>query len=177
MDPYRQRWGLEAVFAEVDAWERQKLDHDGGNGGCCFCRNGASAYYSKTDRADYAKYPVVLNLPGSTTAHYSRNLNHLWATGAAVVTWNRTPPPREPTADGAPSSADATTLFREWYYAGLTDGETHVEVGSPEELRVAVNELLRRDSQQAKERRQRLRLARGATSQERARSATAAGTS
>ena len=39
------------------------------------------------DEADYSRYKYVLNLPGSTTGSYSRNLNHLWALGAVVFLW------------------------------------------------------------------------------------------
>ena len=34
---------------------------------------------------DYANYKYVLNLPGKTDGSYSRNLNHLWYVGAAVL--------------------------------------------------------------------------------------------
>jgi len=59
-------------------------------------------------RKDYTKYKYVLNLPGQTTGSYSRNLNHLWSTGAAVVLW-----------DGP---------WVEWYYPALATGKTHLAV-------------------------------------------------
>ena len=37
---------------------------------------------------NYTKSAFVLNLPGQTTGSYSRNLNHLWATGAVVLLWD-----------------------------------------------------------------------------------------
>ena len=37
---------------------------------------------------DYANYKYVLNLPGKTDGSYSRNLNHLWYVGAAVLLWD-----------------------------------------------------------------------------------------
>jgi len=60
------------------------------------------------DMQEYAKYKYVLNLPGGTQGSYSRNLNHLWSTGAAVLLW------------------DAS--FVEWYYPALASGATHVAI-------------------------------------------------
>lgn len=59
-------------------------------------------------KALYAKYKYQLNLPGSVSGSYSRNLNHLWSVGSAVLLWD------------AP--------FVEFYYPALSDGETHVSV-------------------------------------------------
>ena len=59
-------------------------------------------------RADFARYKVLVNLPGETTGSYSRNLNHLWATGAAVAFWE------------AP--------YVEWYYPALQTGITHASI-------------------------------------------------
>jgi len=155
----KARWGLQATLAELAAREQQQ------KGRCCLCKNGRSAYTKSLKKQEYTYYPVVLNLPGSTTAHYSRNLNHLWATGGAVINWNRTPPPRNTTAATAASpstsAADATALFREWYYAGLVNRETHIEVGSIDELQSVADDLLRRGSRVAAERRERLSAAAG----------------
>lgn len=37
---------------------------------------------------EYAKYQFLLNLPGKTMGSYSRNLNHLWFTGAVILLWD-----------------------------------------------------------------------------------------
>ncbi|KAJ8607992.1 hypothetical protein CTAYLR_008236 [Chrysophaeum taylorii] len=55
---------------------------------------------------DYVRYRAVLNLPGTTSGGYSRNLNHLWALGAVVALWN--------------------TSVVEWYYPSLRTGTTHL---------------------------------------------------
>ena len=34
---------------------------------------------------DYAGFKYLLNLPGETAGSYSRNLNHLWAVGSALL--------------------------------------------------------------------------------------------
>ena len=47
---------------------------------------------------------------GQTGGSYSRNLNHLWATGAIVLLWD--------------------TPIVEWYYPGLTPGATHLVVNA-----------------------------------------------
>mmetsp|Transcript_30156 Transcript_30156/g.93295 ORF Transcript_30156/g.93295 Transcript_30156/m.93295 type:complete len:508 (-) Transcript_30156:75-1598(-) len=60
------------------------------------------------DATDYTKYKYLLNLPGKTTGSYSRNLNHLWATGGVVLLWD------EPIV--------------EWYYPLLETGVTHLVV-------------------------------------------------
>jgi len=60
------------------------------------------------DGTDYTKYKYLLNLPGKTTGSYSRNLNHLWATGGVVLLWD------EPIV--------------EWYYPLLETGVTHLVV-------------------------------------------------
>ena len=38
---------------------------------------------------NYTRWPLLVNLPGSTHSGYSRNLNHLWASGGVVLQWNR----------------------------------------------------------------------------------------
>ncbi|KAJ8602584.1 hypothetical protein CTAYLR_008765 [Chrysophaeum taylorii] len=60
------------------------------------------------DPADYSKYQFLLNLPGSTSGSYSRNLNHLWAMGSVVLLWH--------------------SPYVEWYYAALRHGTTHLSV-------------------------------------------------
>ena len=57
---------------------------------------------------DYANYKYVLNLPGKTDGSYSRNLNHLWYVGAAVLLWD--------------------TPSVEWYYPALKHGATHAAI-------------------------------------------------
>ncbi|KAJ8605657.1 hypothetical protein CTAYLR_000167 [Chrysophaeum taylorii] len=57
---------------------------------------------------DYTNYKYVLNLPGSTTGSYSRNLNHLWMLGSVVFLWQN--------------------AHVEWYYPALQHGLTHLEV-------------------------------------------------
>ena len=57
---------------------------------------------------DYANYRYVLNLPGKTDGSYSRNLNHLWYVGAAVLLWD--------------------TPSVEWYYPALKHGATHAAI-------------------------------------------------
>ena len=38
-------------------------------------------------KENYTRYKYVLNLPGSTSGSYSRNLNHLWFLGSVVLFW------------------------------------------------------------------------------------------
>ena len=38
-----------------------------------------------THRENYTMYKYVLNLPGSTSGSYSRNLNHLWSLDSVVL--------------------------------------------------------------------------------------------
>ena len=59
-------------------------------------------------------FQFLLDLPGSTTGSYSRNLNHLWLLGAVVVFW------------AGPLLEPGGAL--QWYSAGLRDGRTHVTV-------------------------------------------------
>eukprot|EP00633_Aureoumbra_lagunensis_P002602 CAMPEP_0197303028 /NCGR_PEP_ID=MMETSP0890-20130614/51416_1 /TAXON_ID=44058 ORGANISM="Aureoumbra lagunensis, Strain CCMP1510" /NCGR_SAMPLE_ID=MMETSP0890 /ASSEMBLY_ACC=CAM_ASM_000533 /LENGTH=477 /DNA_ID=CAMNT_0042782775 /DNA_START=70 /DNA_END=1500 /DNA_ORIENTATION=- len=60
------------------------------------------------EKAEYASWMFNLNLPGSTDGSYSRNLNHLWLTGAVVVQW------------------DWHSV--EFYYPALAHGTTHISV-------------------------------------------------
>ncbi|KAH8057643.1 hypothetical protein JL722_6731 [Aureococcus anophagefferens] len=60
------------------------------------------------NRSVYGAYQFQLNLPGSVSGSYSRNLNHLWLLGSAVALWD------------AP--------YVEWYYPALTAGVTHLAV-------------------------------------------------
>jgi len=57
-------------------------------------------------RDDFGRYQYLLNLPGSVSGSYSRNLNHLWLVGSIVAMWD------------AP--------FVEFYYPALEEGDTHV---------------------------------------------------
>ena len=57
---------------------------------------------------EYENYKMLVHLSGKTTGSHSRNINHLWATGAAILGWNST----------------AT----EWYYPVLVGGVTHPTV-------------------------------------------------
>lgn len=61
-------------------------------------------------KENYTRYRYVLNLPGSTSGSYSRNLNHLWFLGSVVFFWR--------------------AKFVEWYFPALVEGETHVTVDS-----------------------------------------------
>ena len=71
---------------------------------------GISAGGDKVGQDAYADYQVLLNLPGSWTGSYSRNLNHLWVLGAVVALW------------------DAPPTYVEWYSPALAPGRTHVAV-------------------------------------------------
>merc|ERR1719182_640956 len=59
-------------------------------------------------KENYTRYKYVLNLPGSTSGSYSRNLNHLWSLDSVVMLWR----------DGV----------KEWYYPALAHGVTHLDV-------------------------------------------------
>ena len=39
-------------------------------------------------KEDFGRYRYQLNLPGSVSGSYSRNLNHLWLVGSVVAMWN-----------------------------------------------------------------------------------------
>ena len=60
------------------------------------------------NRSVYASYKYQLNLPGSVSGSYSRNLNHLWMLGSVVALWD------------AP--------YVEWYYPALSPKTTHLTV-------------------------------------------------
>ena len=64
-------------------------------------------------REDFSKYQFLLNLPGSLRGSYSRNLNHLWLLDSVVLLWNET---------------GVNAGVREWYYPGLQDGKTHLNL-------------------------------------------------
>ncbi|KAJ1459043.1 hypothetical protein M885DRAFT_76304 [Pelagophyceae sp. CCMP2097] len=68
------------------------------------------------DKTTFGNYRYQLNLPGSVSGSYSRNLNHLWMLGSAVVLWD------------AP--------YVEWYYPALKDGVTHVTVNKSDAFSV-----------------------------------------
>jgi hypothetical protein len=56
--------------------------------------------------AKFSNYMAQLNLPGSAMASYSKNLQHLWPTGAAVIMWDQ--------------------AAVEFYYDTLKPGITHI---------------------------------------------------
>ena len=59
-------------------------------------------------KSTFAQYKYQLNLPGSVSGSYSRNLNHLWLLGSVVLLWQGD--------------------FQEFYYPALEDGVTHLIV-------------------------------------------------
>jgi len=69
------------------------------------------------DPVDYAKYKILAHFPGGTTGSYSRNLNHLWATGSTVMIWDHP--------------------AQEHYYAGLEEGRTHLVFNATNAVDVA----------------------------------------
>mmetsp|Transcript_15635 Transcript_15635/g.20662 ORF Transcript_15635/g.20662 Transcript_15635/m.20662 type:complete len:523 (+) Transcript_15635:162-1730(+) len=64
--------------------------------------------------AKFANFKFLLDLPGSTSGSYSRNLNHLWLLGAVVMTWTG------PLLDHQGAM--------QWYTPALQDGHTHLVV-------------------------------------------------
>lgn len=62
----------------------------------------------RTPHKKFTRYWGQLNLPGSSLGSYSKNLQNLWPTGAAVLIWNQT--------------------AVEFYYDSLKTGVTHVWV-------------------------------------------------
>ena len=62
----------------------------------------------------FADFRYVLDLPGSTSGSYSRNLNHLWLLGAIVLIWTG------PLLDDHGAA--------QWYTPALLDGHTHLQV-------------------------------------------------
>ena len=67
----------------------------------------------RVEPSEFPAYAVLASLPGDTHGSFSQHLNHLWAAGSAVLLWRW---------------AESRALYSEWYYAGLKDGATHVEV-------------------------------------------------
>ena len=61
---------------------------------------------SHVDKSSFGRYQFQLNLPGSVSGSYSRNLNHLWLLGSVIAMWD------------AP--------YVEWYYPALAEGVTHL---------------------------------------------------
>jgi len=61
---------------------------------------------------DFSKYRFLLDLPGSTTGSYSRNLNHLWLFGSVVCLWDG---PLLAPHGGA----------HQWYSPALSENVTH----------------------------------------------------
>jgi len=72
---------------------------------------------SWVDPVDYARYKILAHFPGGTTGSYSRNLNHLWATGSTVMIWDHP--------------------AQEHYYAGLEEGRTHLVFNATTAVEVA----------------------------------------
>ena len=72
---------------------------------------------SWVDPVDYARYKILAHFPGGTTGSYSRNLNHLWATGSTVMIWDHP--------------------AQEHYYAGLEEGRTHLVFNATNAVDVA----------------------------------------
>jgi len=72
---------------------------------------------SWVDPVDYARYKILAHFPGGTTGSYSRNLNHLWATGSTVMIWDHP--------------------AQEHYYAGLEEGRTHLVFNATNAVNVA----------------------------------------
>jgi hypothetical protein len=62
--------------------------------------------FNKVPHAKFSNYMAQLNLPGSAMASYSKNLQNLWPTGAAVMIWDQ--------------------AAVEFYYDTLKPGVTHV---------------------------------------------------
>jgi hypothetical protein len=62
--------------------------------------------FNKVPHAKFSSYMAQLNLPGSAMASYSKNLQNLWPTGAAVMIWDQ--------------------AAVEFYYDTLKPGITHV---------------------------------------------------
>jgi len=60
------------------------------------------------DQINFTRYQHFLNLPGSTSGSYSRNLNNLWILGGIVFLWQ--------------------SAHVEWYYPALINGVTHITV-------------------------------------------------
>lgn len=83
-----------------------------------------ATYIELLQKYEYSQWPVLINLPGSSSGGYSKNLNHLWATGGAVMLWNR-------------DSVHSSPLYREWYHVALSPNATHVEVHEGNLLDVA----------------------------------------
>lgn len=71
-------------------------------------------FWSRKDK--YCQHKYLMNLPGGKRGSYSQNLNHLWSTGSLVMQWES-----ENTGHGL--------NWEEWYYPGLANGVTHLEVG------------------------------------------------
>ena len=66
----------------------------------------SSSPFSRASWEDFGRYAYQLNLPGSVSGSYSRNLNHLWAVGSVVALWD--------------------AAYVEFYYPALKEGETHL---------------------------------------------------
>lgn len=99
-------------------------------GGHCRSISGDFVNHGK-----FNTYQFLLDLPGSTSGSYSRNLNHLWLLGSVVVFWK------------GPFIKPGGAL--QWYSPALEDARTHVAVGLGDAAatltRVASDDAWRRD--------------------------------
>jgi hypothetical protein len=71
-----------------------------------FMRRTKCGHSNRVPHAKFSNYMAQLNLPGSTMGSYSKNLQNLWPTGAAVMIWDQ--------------------AAVEFYYDTLKPGITHV---------------------------------------------------
>ena len=51
-------------------------------------RNVTAMHAPHLTKSLYATYQYQLNLPGSVSGSYSRNLNHIWGVGSVVAMWD-----------------------------------------------------------------------------------------
>jgi len=68
------------------------------------------------EHTSFVQFKHVINLPGSTSGSYSRNLNTLWALGSIVFLWQ--------------------SSHVEWYYPGLIEGITHLTVNKSNAIEI-----------------------------------------
>ena len=97
---------------------------------------GAGA--ARVEPEDFSRSAVLVSLPGDTHGSFSKHLNFVWVAGSPVLLWRWRGGP----GDGAP-------MYAEWYYAGLNDGETHVEVGAAN-VAAAARDVLGDDARAAR---------------------------
>mmetsp|Transcript_11568 Transcript_11568/g.15754 ORF Transcript_11568/g.15754 Transcript_11568/m.15754 type:complete len:484 (-) Transcript_11568:1572-3023(-) len=83
---------------------------------------------SNIPRPRFSEYKYLLNLPGSVSGSYSRNLNHLWFVGSVILQWS--------------------SHYTEFYYPALKDGVTHINVNETSMHDVVLQ--LQRDERKAR---------------------------